>query len=241
MSQPPTPISPTTRISGCCPDVAGTAQREGRPMHKHTVHHHERTATVERPRPTRGRSRRRRRAPAQAAAAAALRRAAHGHPRHHGRQRRHAGHRQGPRHRRQRHRLDDHQLLADLRQPAAAGRARRRPARPPPDVPLRTGHLRHRFTGRRARRGRRDAVRCSRRPGSRRRAALARCAVDSHEHLPAGHAANPRAGRLGRRRWRRRRRRRASWRRPHRVARLAGDLLHQPPDRHRARHRRAPG
>ena len=75
--------------------------------------------------------------PAPAAPRGAARRAADGDPRHLGRERRPARPGEGPRHQGRRHRLGDHQLLPDLRQPAAPRRARRRPARPPARLPRR--------------------------------------------------------------------------------------------------------
>ena len=71
--------------------------------------------------------------------------------------------------------LDDHELLAHLRQPAPARRPRRRPARPPPPVPHRPRHLHRLLAGlgrwpaapRRCSRpapGRDSAPRCSRPP-----------------------------------------------------------------------------
>jgi EmrB/QacA subfamily drug resistance transporter len=39
-------INRSEPISGCCPDVAGTADREGQHMHKHTTHHADRGAVT---------------------------------------------------------------------------------------------------------------------------------------------------------------------------------------------------
>ena len=137
-----------------------------------------------------------------------------------------------------RHQLDDHELLAHLRQPAPLRRPRRRPARTTPDVPDRPRHL-HRLLVRLSdgRHGRRP-LRRSRRPGSRRRDALPGGARDHHVRLP-GQAAGEGARRLGRSRRRRRCDRRPRRRRPDRVHRLADDLLRQPPRRSSARDRRA--
>ena len=135
------------------------------------------------------------------------------------------------------HQLDDHELLAHLRQPAALRRPRRRPARTAPDVPDRPRHL-HRILVRLGDgRHRRCPLRRSGRPGSRRRDALAGSARDHHVRLP-GQPAGEGARRLGRSRRRRRRDRRARRRRPDRVHRLADDLLRQPPRRSRTRDRR---
>ena len=71
----------------------------------------------------------------------AAHRPADGHPRHHGGEHRAAEPRRRPEPDRLEHQLDDHELLADLRQPAALRRPRRRPARTPPDVPDRPRHL----------------------------------------------------------------------------------------------------
>ena len=123
--------------------------------------------------------------------------------------------------------LDDHELLADLRQPAALRRPRRRPARPPPDVPDRPRRL-HRFLARLGDgRKRRDALRRPRRPGPRRRDALPGGALDHHLRLP-GLAAREGARGLGCGRRRGRSDRRPRRRRPHPVHRLADDLLRQP-------------
>ena len=78
---------------------------------------------------------------ASLASPGAARRAADGHPRHHRREHRAAAHRDGSEDERLDDQLDDHELLADLRKPAALRRPRRRPARPPPDVPDRPRRL----------------------------------------------------------------------------------------------------
>ena len=135
------------------------------------------------------------------------------------------------------HQLDDHELLAHLRQPAALRRPRRRPARATPDVPDRPRHL-HRLLVRLGDgRHRRCPLRSSGRPGSRRSDALPRSARDHHVRLP-GQPAGEGARRLGRRRRRRCCDRRPRRRRPDRVHRLADDLLRQPPRRSRTRDRR---
>ena len=164
----------------------------------------------------------------------ALRRAADGHPRHLRGECRASGSGEGPRNRPGRHRLDDHQLLARLRQPAAARRTRRRPARPPTRLPCRPGGV-HRFV---ARSRRSPATRrcCSpRAPG---RASAPRCCrpprCRSSRRLPRP-GARQGARRLGCGRRRRCRRRRPARRRAHRAGRLARDLLHQPPGRPRPR------
>ena len=135
------------------------------------------------------------------------------------------------------HQLDDHELLAHLRQPAPLRRPRRRPARTAPDVPDRPRHL-HRVLVRLSDgRHRRRPLRRSGRPGSRRSDALPGRARDHHVRLP-GQPAGEGARRLGRSRRRRRRDRRPRRRRPDRVHRLADDLLRQPPGRSRTRDRR---
>ena len=135
------------------------------------------------------------------------------------------------------HQLDDHELLAHLRQPAPLRRPRRRPARATPDVPDRPRHL-HRLLVRLSDgRHRRRPLRRSRRPGPRRGDALPGSARDHHDRLP-GQPAGEGARRLGSRRRRRCRDRRPRRRRPDRVHRLADDLLRQPPRRSRTRDRR---
>src|SRR5581483_2660556 len=174
---------------------------------------------------------------AQAASPAAARRAAAGHPRHHGREHRDAEPRARPEDQRRDDQLDDHGLLARLRQPAPARRPRRRPARPPPHVPDRPRRL-HRLIARL-----RDggvgggAVRRPRRPGRRRRAAVSRRPLAHHQQLPRP-GAREGARRLGCRRRRRRRTRRPPRRPAHPARRLAADLLRQPARRRRARLRR---
>ena len=69
------------------------------------------------------------------------RRAADGHPRHHRREHRAAEPREGPAAHRLPDQLDDHELLARLREPPALRRPRRRPARTPPPVPDRPRRL----------------------------------------------------------------------------------------------------
>ena len=90
----------------------------------------------------------------------------------------------------------------------------------------------------RTRRRRGDAVRRPRRPGSRRRDAVARGALDHHGRVHPGRRAGQGARRLGRRRRRRRGVRRPARRHAHRARGLAPDLPHQPARRDRARHRR---
>ena len=174
------------------------------------------------------------------AAPRAPRRAADGHPRHHGREHRAAEPRQGPAAQRLTDQLDDHELLARLRQPPALRRPRRRPARAPAPVPDRPRRLhRCRRSPRpspappppcsRHVRARVSAPRCSPRPRSR----SSRPASTARE----GEGAR----RLGRGRRRRCSDRRPRRRPPHRVRRLADDLLRQPPRRSRTRDRRAQG
>ena len=82
--------------------------------------------------------------------------------------------------------MDDHELLPGLRQPAAARRPCRGPARAPPHVPQRAWASSRRLAGVGARRQRGAAVRRARRPGTRRGDALAGRAVDHHDHLHQG-------------------------------------------------------
>ncbi len=179
-------------------------------------------------------------AAAPLASPGAARRAADGHPRHHRREHRAAAHRDRPAPERLEHQLDDHELLADLRKPLAVRRPRRRPPRSPPHVPHRPRHL-HRLL---VRLGdgwkRRDAVRCSRGPGARRRDALpaALSIITAAFH---GSASREGARRLGRSRRSRSGDRRHRRRRPHRVRRLADDLLRQSPRRGSAARRLAEG
>ena len=197
-----------------------------------------RAAALTRSRPSHQHSRRRRdrlqvRAPGRAPG-----RAADGDPRHHRREYRPAEPLPRPRHQRQLDQLDDHELLAHLRQPAPLRWPRSRPARTTPDVPDRPRHL-HRVLVRLGHGGhRRCPVRRSGGPGSRGSDALPGCARDHHVRLP-GHPAGEGSRRLGRSRrcWRRDRRPRR--RRPDRVQRLAHDLLRQSPRRSRTRDRRA--
>ena len=132
------------------------------------------------------------------------------------------------------HQLDDHELLADLRQPAALRRPRRRPARPPPDVPDRTRCL-HRVVIRLGDGGkRRRALRRPRGPGSRRRDAVPGRSLDHHLGVPRAGSRQGARG-VGRDRRRRCGDRRPRRRRPHRGRRLADDLLRQPARRRRTR------
>ena len=133
--------------------------------------------------------------------------------------------------------LDDHELLARLRQPAPLRRPPVRPRRAPAHVPDRPRNL-HRLLGRLRRRGHRGGiVRSTRRPGPRSRPALTGRPLDHHERVPR-QGAGEGARSLGRSR----RRRRGDWRprrrRPHRGRRLAPHLLRQHPGRDRARSRR---
>ena len=133
--------------------------------------------------------------------------------------------------------LDDHELLARLRQPAPLRRPAGRPRRPPADVPDRPRSL-HRLVGRLRPRGhRRGTVRSTGRPGPRRRPALAGRPLDHHDCVP-GQAAGQGARSLGCGRRCRRGDRRPRRRRPHRGRRLAPHLLRQHPRRDRARSRR---
>src|ERR1044072_2995722 len=122
----PTPT--TKRVETCTPPTTPCPPPSRRPPPPPPPPPHPRRAAPPPRDPRRSpwrRSSARRDAPPQAAPAAALCCAADGHPRHLGGQCRNAGHGQEPGDRRQRRRLDDHQLLADLRQPAAARRTRR--------------------------------------------------------------------------------------------------------------------
>ncbi len=167
-------------------------------------------------------------------------RPADGDPRHHRREHRAAEPRRRPRAERLDGQLDDHELLARLRQPAPLRRSARRPGGSPAHVPDRPRRL-HRRVGRLGARGHRcGAVRRPRRSGPRGRDALPGRPLDHHDGVP-GQAAGEGARRLGRRRWRRRRDRRPRRRRPHRGRRLAADLLREHPDRDRARRRLAEG
>ena len=108
----------------------------------------------------------------RSAAVRAADRSADGDPRHHRGEHRAAEPRRGSAAHRLGHQLDDHELLAHLRQPAPLRRPRRRPARPAPDVPDRPRHL-HRLLVRLSNgRHRRRSLRRTRRPGPRRRDAL---------------------------------------------------------------------
>ena len=164
-------------------------------------------------------------------------RAADGDPRHHRGEHRAAEPLGRPESDRVQHQLDNHELLAHLRQPAALRRPRRRSARTTPDVPDRPRHLHRLLVCLSDGRHRRCPLRSPRGPGSRRSAALPGSARDHHGRLP-GQAAGQGARRLGSRRRRRCRDRRARRRRSDRVRRLADDLLRQPADRSRTRHRR---
>ena len=174
------------------------------------------------------------RTPSAAPCSGAARRAADGHPRHHRREHRHAEPREGSAAQRLADQLDDHELLAGLRQPPALRWPRRRPARTPPPVPDGPRRL-HRLVPRLgARRHGGRALRGAGGPGPRRSDALPGSALDHHDLLP-----RPREGEGARRLGRSRRRRcgdRRSRRRPsHRVRRLADDLLRQSPRRDRTR------
>ena len=93
--------------------------------------------------------------------------------------------------------LDDHELLADLRQPPALRRPRRRPARPPPHVPDRPRRL-HRFLVRLGDgRKRGDALRFPRGPGARRRDPLPGGTLDHHLGLPRARSARRRSSAWG--------------------------------------------
>ena len=137
------------------------------------------------------------------------------------------------------HQLGDHELLADLRQPAPLRRPRRRSARASasPDRP----RCLHRLVVRLGDgRERRRAARRPRGPGTRRRDALAGRSVDRRVGVPRR---RPRQGarsvgcdRRGRRGDRRPRRRRSD-----RVHRLADDLLRQPARRSRTHGRSVEG
>ena len=162
---------------------------------------------------------------------------ADGDPRHHGREHRLAEPRPRSAAERLDGQLDDHELLARLRQPAPLRRPAGRPRRPPADVPDRPRSL-HRLVGRLGPGGhRRSTVRSTGRPGPRRRDALAGRSLDHHNCLP-GQAAGQGARSLGCGRRRRRGDRRPRRRRPHRGRRLAPHLLRQHPGRDRARSRR---
>ena len=126
------------------------------------------------------------------------------HPRHLRRERRSPGPREGPRHRRRRPRVDHHELLAGLREPSAAGRTRRGPARSPPRLPHRPRGLHRRLARLGAGDQRSRLLRRPRRTGSGGSDAVPGRAVHHHDHLPGS---RPREGarRLGSR-WRRRRR-----------------------------------
>ena len=122
-------------------------------------------------------------------------------------------------------------LHADLRRVPAARRARGRPARSPSPV-----HGRHRAVRGRVARLRAvavggDAADRPRRAGPRRRAGLARGAVDHPHDVRGGQRAQPGARRLGRDRRRRRRGRPPARGRDRRAAQLALGLLRQRADR----------
>src|SRR3954453_9398594 len=89
-----------------------------------------------------------------------------------------------------------------------------RPPRPPPRLHRRPDPVLARLARRRPGPVRRLAHRRPRRPGPRRRAHLPRRAVARHDDVRRGRRAQPRAGRLGRRRRLRRRGRRAARRDP---------------------------
>ena len=96
----------------------------------------------------------------------------------------------GPPDQRLEHQLDDHQLLADLRQPAAPRRPRRRPARPPPacSSPA-SASSPSRRSPRRWPASAAHALRRPRRPGPRRRDALPGRALDHHQQPSTGRLA----------------------------------------------------
>ena len=165
--------------------------------------------------------------------------AADGDPRHLCRERGAARPDEGPGDRPFGAELDDHELFADVRKPASAGRARRRPDRPSARIPHRLGGIHGRLARFGAGGQRRRAVRRSSRTGARRRAPLSLRSVDHHLAVQ-GPRARSRTGRLGRRRRSRRGDRRAAGRSAHAADRLARDLLHQPADRADRRGRRGP-
>ena len=114
----------------------------------------------------------------------AARRPADGHPRHHRREHRAAAHRDGSAAQRLDDQLDDHELLADLRKPAALRRPRRRPPRAPPDVPDRPRRLHCLLVRLGDGRERGDALRLPRGPGARRRDPLPGSTLDHHVRIP---------------------------------------------------------
>ena len=173
----------------------------------------------------------------RAAAVRPADRAADGHPRHHGREHRAAEPRERPRADRIEHQLDDHELLADLRQPPPLRRPRRRPARATPDVSDRSRHLHRVLVRLRAGRHGRRPLRRPGRPGTRSSDALPGSTRDHHVRLPR-QPARESSRSLGRGRRRRRCDRRPRRRPPDRVHRLADDLLRQPPRRRNPRDRR---
>ena len=174
------------------------------------------------------------------AAGRSARRPADGDPRHHGCEHRPAEPRPGSAAEWLDGQLDDHELLARLRQPPPLRRPPRRPDRPPAHVPHRSRHLHRLICRLGARRHCGSAVRGTRRPGPRRRAALPGSPLDHHDRLPGPDAGQGARG-LGRGRRCRRRDRRPRRRRPHRSRRLAADLLRQHPRRNRTRGRRTQG
>ena len=141
---------------------------------------------------------------------------------------------------RRRPRLDHHELLARLRQPAAARRPGRGPARAPARLPHRARRLHRLLAGFGAGRRRRRLLRRTRRPGSGCGDAVAGRAVHHHHHLP-GPGSREGARRVGCRRRRRRRDWRPARRHADRARRLASHLPHQPARRHRRRPRRDEG
>ncbi len=164
-------------------------------------------------------------------------RATDGHPRHHGREYRAAEPRERPSTHGLQHQLDDHQLLAHLRKPAPLRRPRRRSARASSDVPDRPRRL-HRIVVRVGHGRHSDRpLRSPRRPGPRCRDALPCSACDHHDRVPREPAGES-ARRLGSSRRRGSRNRRPRRRSPHRVRRLADDLLRQPAGRSGTRDRR---
>jgi hypothetical protein len=161
----------------------------------------------------------------------------HGHPRHHGGERRAAHHRRRPAPRPHRPDLGRDRLHALLRQPDAAGRPAGRQPRPAADIPCRPGPVHGRLAGLGPGPNRDDPGRRPRRPGDRRGAAVTGGAGHHHHHLSRPRA-QPGAGDMGGDRGRRRRGRRARRRPAGRVRDLAVGVLHQPPGRHRDRRHR---
>ena len=167
--------------------------------------------------------------------------AADGDPRHLRRERRASRYCEGSADRPRGSELDDHELFADLREPASAGRPRGRSARAPSGFPYRSRRVHGRVAWLGAGRQRRGVVRRPGRTGTGSGASVAGGPVD-HHHAVQGPRARTGTRGLGCCRRRRRRGRRAAWRLADPADRLAGDLLHQPADRpDRRRGRRARG